>query len=164
MEEQLSEQFQKMRGCIEVAMYNAKTGEEIWRDKRELDPHRLNAIARDGRAWNLDHMLSGQGATSQVLSDMAIGTDTTAPTTGDSGLGSEFFRKAVGTWDTSGLTANPPWFRAQIQYNTDEGNTTLAEAGLFNSNSGGTMMAHATYATTDKTTDNTFGITYTISN
>ena len=155
----MEEQLRQMRGCIEVAMYNAKTGEEIWRDTKKF-----NAIAIAGRRWNLDHMLSGQGATSQVLSDMGIGTDTTAPTTGDTALGSEFFRKAVGTWDTSGLTADPPWFRANVQFNTDEGNTTLAEAGLFNSSLLGTMMAHATYATTDKTTDNTFGITYTISN
>jgi len=159
MQEQLHEHIREMRGCIEVAMYKAKTGEEIWSDQR-----RLNAIAIAGRRWNLDHMLSGQGATSQVLSDMGIGTDITAPTTGDTGLGSEFFRKAVGTWDTSGLTADPPFIRALIQFNTDEGNTTLAEAALFNSNAAGTMMAHATFATTDKTTDNTFGITYTISN
>jgi len=154
----MQEQLREMRGCIEVAMYKAKTGEEIWRDEKR------NAIAIAGRRWNLDHMLSGQGATSQVLSDMGIGTDSTAPTTGDTALGSEFFRKAVGTWDTSGLTADPPFIQALIQFNTDEGNTTLAEAALFNSASVGTMMAHATFATTDKTTDNTFGITYTISN
>ena len=160
----MEDQLQQMRGCIQVAMYNAKTGDEIWRDQRQLDEKTLNAIAIAGRRWNLDHMLSGQGATSQTLQQVAIGTDITAPTTGDSGLGSEFFRKAVGTWDTSGLTADPPWFRANVQFNTDEGNTTLGEAGLFNSSVVGTMLAHATFATTDKTTDNTFGITYTISN
>ena len=157
--QEVQEQFRKMRGCIDVAMYNAKSGEEVFSDHQ-----RLNAIAIVGRRWNLDHMLSGQGATSQTLQQLAVGTDSTAPTTGDTILGSEFFRKAVGTWDTSGLTADPPFFRALIQLNTDEGNTTLAEAGLFNSSVLGTMLAHATFATTDKTTDNTFGITYTISN
>ena len=156
-------QFQKMRGCVEVALNNAKTGKQEWMYSMALQGLE-NAVATQGRAWVLAHMLSGEGATSQVLSHAAVGTDTAAPSTGDTGLGSEVIRKAVGTWDLSGTTANPPYIRALIQLQTDEGNTTLAEVGLFNSSAVGSMLAHATFASTAKTTDNTFGITYTISN
>ena len=162
MEDQVSKeqpvQYRQMRGCIEIAMYDARTKKRLWNKRFE------NAVATAGRAWNLAHMLSGEGATAQVLSHMAIGTDITAPTTGDTTLNSEVLRKAVGTWDTTGLTSTTPFFRGNVQFQTDEANTTLAEVGFFNSSSVGTMLAHATFATQDKTTYNTFGVTYTISN
>ncbi len=151
-------QYRQMRGCVEIAMYNARTKERLFYKRFE------NAVATAGRSWNLAHMLSGEGATAEVLSHMAIGTDATAPTTGDTTLGSEVARKLVGTWDTVGLTSTTPYFRGNVQFQTDEANTTLTEVGFFNSSAVGTMLAHATFATQDKTTDNTFGVTYTISN
>jgi hypothetical protein len=159
-DEQTPQQFRGMRGCVEVALQDAFTGKVV---PGGYD-RRVNAIATQGRAWALNALLSGEAASSQVLQQLAVGTDSTAPTTGDTALGSEVLRKAVGTWDTSGLTANPPYIRAQVQFGTDEANTTLNELGLFNSSSGSTMLGHATYSSKDKTTSNTLGVTYTISN
>lgn len=162
MKDQISQeqpvQYRQMRGCIEVEMLNARTKERLFYKRIE------NAVATAGRAWNLHHMLSGESETAEVLSHMGIGTDSAAPTTGDTDLGSEVLRKAIGTWDTAGITSSTPFFRALVQFQTDEANTTLAEVGLFNSSSVGTILAHATFSTQDKTTDNTFGVTYTISN
>jgi len=128
------------------------------------DRETLNTIITQGRSWVLAAIQSGHAATTQTIERVAIGTDVTAPTTADTALGSEVTRVAVGTWDNAGLTANPPYWRATAQFATDEGNTTLGEVGLFNSSSGGTMLGHATFSTLSKSTSNTLGVTYTISN
>lgn len=149
--------FPGLRGCVKAAMWNAKTGEEVYRVEH------MNSPATEGLAWLWLHALSGLGASSQVIGFLGIGTDTTAPATGDTGLGSEVTRKAIDSFVTSGMTATDgPYFEAQCEFATNEGNTTLAEAALFNSSSGGTMIAHGTYATTAKTTDYVFGVSYQI--
>ncbi len=94
---------------------------------------------------------------------MAIGSGTIAPTTANTALGNEVTRKAIGTFATANLAANPPSFDSITSFATNEANTTLGEVGLFNSNSGGTMLARATFASFVKATSNTLSITYTIS-
>lgn len=151
----------QMRGCIEIALKRASDGAII-----EKHTH-YNAIVTGGRSWVLDNLLSGQAASAQVLGYIAVGTDNTAPTTGDTLLGSENTRKAVGTWDTTGLTATAsPYFAAQVQFATDEANTTLGELGIFNTSTANaqTMLGHATFSTINKASTNTLGVTYTISN
>jgi hypothetical protein len=123
-----------------------------------------NTVVTAGRRWVLENIMSGGAASLQVLSHLAVGTSTTAPTTGDSSLGNETLRVAVGTFTTSNLTSNPPSFRAEILLATNQANTTLGEVGFFNSSSGGTMMGRATFGTVNKTTSNTFAISYTIQN
>ena len=152
------EELIPMRGCIELALLNARDGSVIARRTIE------NAIVTQGRAWVLAHMLSGQAISTQSIERLALGTDTTAPATGDVALGSETVRKLVDTWDLAGTTSTTPFFRANVQFATDQGNTTLGELGLFNSSVGGTMLGHATFATIDKQTSNTLGVTYTVSN
>ena len=152
------EQIIPMRGCIEVALMNARDGSVIARRRVE------NAIVTQARAWVLAHMLSGQAISTQSLQELALGTDTTVPTTSDTALGGESARTAVATWDLAGTTATIPFIRANAQFGTAQANTTLAELGLFNSNIGGTMLGHATFGTLDKATSNTLGVTYTISN
>jgi len=157
---QLSDTIQLI-GSLEIALLNAKTGEEI--ERRSIK----NAIVTAGRAWVLKHIAGTDvfnGNETRPLSHMAIGTSTTAPATSDTALGSETTRKAIGTWSTANLTSNPPSYELQTSFNTNEGNTTLAEVGLLNSSAAGTMLSHATFGTINKTTSNTLSISYTISN
>ncbi len=148
----------QMRGCLEVALLDARNNGVLrYRQVR-------NTVVTRGRQWALVAIQSGNAATAQTIQQVAVGTDTTAPTTADTALGSESDRIAIGTWDNAGTTANPPYWRATAQFATNEANTTLGEVGLFNSSSAGTMLAHATFSTVDKTTSNTLGVTYTISN
>ena len=147
-----------LRGSLKMALKDAKTGEILW--KQEV----TNTIPTRSLAWGLIAIQSGNSATTQTINQMAIGTGTTAPATADTTLVSETTRKAIGTWDNTGTTANPPYMAALVNYATDEGNTTLGEVGLFNSSSSGTLIARATYATTAKTTDNVLGMTYTLTN
>lgn len=122
-----------------------------------------NLLVTVGRSWVLGQLESVNIQTAQTISQLAIGSGTLAPTTADTGLNNEVTRIAIGTFSTTGLTANPPSWQAQCSFATSQANTTLAEVGLFNSSAGGTMLAHATYASFVKATSNTLNISYTIS-
>lgn len=122
-----------------------------------------NLLVTIGRSWVLGQLESINIQTAQTITYLAVGSSTTAPTTGDTTLGLEVTRLAIGTFSTTGLTNNPPSWQAQVSFATNQANTTLAECGLFNSSAGGTMLAHATFASFVKATSNTLNISYTIS-
>jgi len=147
----------QMRGHLEILLKDFK-GREI--EKRSIN----NVVVTAGRRWVLQQIESSDINTAQSISYLAIGTGTAAPATSDSALGSETTRKAIGTFTTSNLTSNPPSWRAEVSYATNEGNTTLAEAGLFNSSAAGTMFNRATFTTLNKTTSNTLTVRFTVSN
>jgi len=146
----------KMRGSIRMILgdMDGNVIKEIIHD---------NLLVTAGRAWAIGQLESVNIQTAQTISYLAIGSGTNAPTTADTGLNNEVTRIAIGTFSTTALTANPPSWQAQCSFATNQANTTLAEVGLFNSSSGGTMLAHATYASFVKATSNTLNISYTIS-
>lgn len=148
--------FIRMRGSIEAVLFGPNR-EEIKRVKVD------NLLVTAGRAWVLGQIESVNINTALTISQMAIGSSTVAPATGDTALGGEVTRKTIATFSTGGLTNNPPSWQAQVSFATNEGNTTLAEVGLFNSSSAGTMLGHATFTSFVKATSNTLNISYTVS-
>lgn len=122
-----------------------------------------NTVVTTGRAWMLGQLQSVNHVTGQNVSYIGIGSNTVAPTTGDSALGNEVTRLAISAFSTTGLTANPPSWRAEVVFATSNANTTLSEVALLNSSSSGTMIGRATFASFVKATSNTFSISYTIS-
>jgi hypothetical protein len=157
-----SEEYQdyiKLRGCLEVALLDAANGREL--ERRRID----NTVVTSGRAYVLSRLLSASPQT-DTMNAIAVGTSTTAPATGDITLSSEALRISIASFVTSGLTNNPPSWQAQCTFLTNQANTTLGEAGLFNSTSSNvqTMLSHVTFSTINKTTSNTLAISYTISN
>ena len=159
----------KLRGFIEFELKDALRQEVIRSGKYPVyddvvqKGSNRNTVVTAGRRWVLQQIASSEINTAQSISYVAIGTGTAAPATSDSALGSETTRKAIGTYTTTNLTSNPPSWRAEVSFATNEGNTTLGEVGLFNSSSGGTLLARATYTTINKTTSNTLSISYTMS-
>lgn len=147
----------KMRGCLEIVLGDLQ-GRELERRKVE------NVIVTAGRRWVLQQINSSDMVTSQSIGYMGIGTSTTAPATGDTALGGETTRNAIVSFTTTNLTSNPPSWRAECSFASNEGNTTLAEVCLLNSSANGTMLGRATFATLNKTTSNTLSISYTVSN
>lgn len=147
-----------LRGSIRMHLKNAETGELVM--EREIH----NLLVTQGRSWVLGQ-LESVNSQAQTIGFLAIGTSTVTPTTADTLLGSEVTRVAIGTWVTTNLTANPPSWQAQASFSTAQGNTTLAECGLFNTSTANTitMLAHATFTSFSKTTSNTLTISYTIS-
>lgn len=122
-----------------------------------------NVVVTAGRRWVLQQIASSLILTAQSISFLAVGTGTTAPATSDSALGSENTRIAINSFVTTNMTANPPSWQATASFATNQANTTLGEVGLFNSSSGGTMFSRSTFTTVNKTTSNTFAISYTVS-
>ena len=151
------QEFIKMRGCLEIVLGDMQ-GNIL--EKRKVD----NTIVTAGRKWVLQQINSSGMVTSQSIGFLGIGTTTTAPGTSDSALGGETTRNAIVSFTTTNLTSNPPSWRAECSFASNEGNTTLAEVALFNSSSSGTMLGRATFATLNKTTSNTLSISYTVSN
>jgi len=122
-----------------------------------------NTVVTVGRAFILGQLISLTQNTSQNINDIAVGSGTVAPTTGDSALGNEVKRLAISSTVTAGLTNNPPSWQLQVVFATSDANTTIGEVGLFNSSSGGTMIARQTIASFVKATSNTYAISWTIS-
>jgi hypothetical protein len=154
--EQEIQDFIRMRGSIRMVL-----GDMDGQVLKELTFE--NLLVTVGRSWVLGQLESVNLITSQSISYLAIGSGTQAPTTGDSALNNEVTRLSIGSFLTTGLTNNPPSWQAQVSFATNQANTTLAEVGLFNSSSGGTMLAHATFGSFVKATSNTLNISYTVS-
>lgn len=145
-----------LRGCLELALKDARPLSKSF--GRVVEYHRYdNTVVTAGRRWVLSRIKSDSPA-SEVIDSLATGTSINAPVTGDAALVSETARKAIGTFTTTGLDVNPPSWRAEVQFATDESNETangLAEAGLFNSIGAGTMLSRVTYTRITKGTSNT---------
>jgi hypothetical protein len=145
----------KLRGIIQMALLDP-SGRIVLERRIE------NLAVTVGRAWILGQLQTVNQATAQTISYLAIGSTTTAPTTADTALGGEVTRANILTFVTTGMTVNPPSWQAQVSFATNVANTTLGEVGLFNSNGGGTMIAHATFTSFIKATSNTLAVSYTL--
>lgn len=154
MQEQIYEGI-RLRGALQIHLLDP-FGKVL--EERIIN----NTVVTQGRSWVLGQLQS-VNSQAQLIGFLAIGSATIAPTTADTALGGEVLREAVGTFVTTGLTNNPPSWQAQASFATNQGNTTLAEVGLFNSSATGTMLAHATFTSFVKATSNTLSISYTIS-
>lgn len=146
-----------LRGCYEIALMGPNR--EVL-DYRKVD----NVVVTAGRSYVLQ-MIQSVAQTTNPFNFIGVGTSTAGPTTGDLILGSEALRIAIASFVTGGLASNPPFWQAQCTFATNQANTTLGEAGIFNTSAANTqtMLSHVTYATINKTTSNTLAISYTIS-
>ncbi len=99
-----------------------------------------NTVVTAGRSWVLKQLESTDNVASQVISHMAIGSGTVAPTTANTGLGNEVTRKAVSSINTANIAANPPNIQFECSFASNEANTTIGEVGMFNSSSVGTPL------------------------
>lgn len=152
----------RLRGCLEVALHDAKTGERLHYIKND------NLVVTAGRRWVLEKINATNNQTNAINS-IAVGTSTTAPASNDTKLGSELTatvgRLSCG-FDTTNLTSGTPNWMATCQFATDQATGTIGEAGLFNTTSAtaGTLFSHVTFSTFAKATSNTLSVSYTVSN
>lgn len=131
---------------------------------RPLGPaeERPNTITEGGRAW-IGQRIQSNSPPANTISYLAVGTSTVAPNATQTALLGEVARKAIGTIITTTLTGPSPYFTCLVSFATNEAIGVLAEMGLFNSASGGTMIGRLTFTTQDKTTTNLFHATYNVS-
>lgn len=146
-----------LRGAIEFALRNARTGEIVQSGKKD------NIVVTAGRVWMLARIGSNDANT---IDRLKLGTGTTAPATGQTDLSNSFSSKSAGTISSAGYTANPPYYTFAASWASNEthaSSSAINEVGLFAAN--GTMVGRLTTGSTiNFGSTNTLAITYTLSN
>lgn len=115
-----------------------------------------NLVVLAGRAWIASRM---EGASSAVMSHLAVGSSSTAPAAGDTALGSEVARVAL---MSAVAASNTITYIAQFPAGTGTG--ALEEAGIFNDGTSGTMLARVTFPVINKGSGDTLQVSWTIEN
>ena len=93
------------------------------------------------------------------MSHMAVGSDATAATLGNTTLGTELGRVAL-TGGEGAPSTNTIVYTATFGAGTGTG--ALTEAGVLNASSGGTMLCRTTFSTVNKGADDSVTITWTV--
>ena len=120
--------------------------------------HKIHNLVVDaGKDW-----VAGRMANSgTVMTHMGVGTGSTAAAAADTALGSAISggRIAVGT---SGGTVSGSVISFTGTWGAGTGTGAITEAGIFDSSSGGTMLARTVFAVVNKAASDTITITWTI--
>lgn len=131
-----------MKGKLEIRI----NGEVV----AEVD----NLVVTAGKNFVASRMA---GTSSAVMSHMAIGTTNTAAAAGDTALAAEAARVAL----TSGnASTNTVVYTATFPAGTGTG--AIVEAGLFNANVAGTMLARTVFSVINKGASDSMTITWTV--
>jgi hypothetical protein len=122
------------------------------KEQRRVD----NLVVDAGKAHIADRLSSSPGGA--AMGWMAIGTGSTAPAAANTALGTEIDRNA-----TTSITdaANVVTYLGNWAAG-DGTNSAIAEAGIFNASSVGTMLARATFTAINKGASDTLAITWTV--
>jgi hypothetical protein len=137
-----------IKGTCHVQLFD-ENGE--LKEERRVD----NLVVSAGRDAIIER-LDSSPATSQPT-HMAVGTGSTAPAAGNTTLGAEIDRNALTSNTASGgvLTMVGNWAAG------DATNSAIAEAGVFNAASSGTLYSRATFTAINKGASDTLQITWT---
>lgn len=131
---------------------------QLFDSRQNLKEERLisNLVVDAGKAHIADQLSSSPGGA--AMGWMAIGTGSTAPAAGNTALGTEIDRNALTsrTDATNVVTYVGDWAAG------DGTNAAIAEAGIFNASSAGTMLARATFTAINKGASDTLKITWTV--
>ena len=131
-----------MKGALSIAI-NGEVVQEV-----------PNLVVTTGKNYVASRM---KDTTETAISHMAIGTSTTAAAAGDTTLGAEDFRNAL---TSTTVTANVVTYVAEFA--AGEGSGAIAEAGLFNASSGGTMLCRTVFSVVNKGASDSMTITWTV--
>ena len=113
-----------------------------------------NLVVTVGKNFVASRMI---GATAAVMSNMAVGSGTTAAAAGDTALGSELGRVALSSGLASGAVVT---YAATFPAGTGTGAVT--EAGIFNAGTAGTMLCRTVFSVVNKGADDAMNITWTV--
>ena len=119
-----------------------------------VDTH--NLVVSTGLNFIVSRM---KDATATVMSNMALGTGTTAAVLADTTLSSEISGSRVAITSTS-VTSNQIVYVASFAAGVGTGAVT--EAGIFNASSSGTLLSHVVFSAINKGSADSLTITWTI--
>jgi hypothetical protein len=138
-----------VRGHVRVDLFGP---DGYLKDSREID----NLVVDAGKAHIADRLSTTPGGA--AMGWMAIGTGATAPAAANTALGTEIDRNA-----TTSITDAANVVTYVGNWAAGDGtNSAIAEAGIFNASSAGTMLARATFTAINKGASDTLAITWTV--
>ena len=140
----------------------ALTGKLIISLNGEIVQRVNNLVVTAGKNWVNSRM---NAATAGVMTHMAIGTGTTAAAVGQTALVTEAARVALTTSGGS-VSNNVITYTATIPADTPDvtapATAAITEAGIFNANSAGTMLARTVFTAINKGELDTMTISWDI--
>lgn len=113
-----------------------------------------NLVVTVGKNFVASRMV---GTASNIMSHMAIGSGTTAAAAGDTALGSELGRVALGSGTAS---TNVVTYTATFPAGTGTGAVT--EAGILNAASAGTLLCRTVFSVINKGASDAMSVTWTV--
>lgn len=116
-----------------------------------------NLVVSAGKTFIAAAMLKTTTNSPAAMTHMAVGAGAVAAAVGDTTLGSELGRVALGSSTSSGAVVT---YSASFPAGTGTGAVT--EAGIFNASSAGTMLCRTVFAVVNKGVDDAMSITWQI--
>lgn len=123
----------------------------------KLVKHIPNLVVTTGREFILSRMKED---TKDVMSYIAIGTGTNASAVGNTALQTEVERVALN--DAPTILDNSIIYEATFGTSVPETATTITEAGIFNNDTTGDMLARTVFSAVNKATTDIMTIRWTI--
>jgi hypothetical protein len=138
----------KLKGRVGLVL---KDKEGNVKETREID----NLVVSAGLTYIASRMA---GTAKDVMSHMALGSDSTAAASGNTDLGSILgSREAL---DSSTASSNTIVYVASFEAGDATG--AITEAGIFNASTAGDMLCRTVFSVINKAADDTLSVTWTI--
>lgn len=142
-----TQEFIKPNGMLRVVV----TGPD---GKVKTDETFKNLVVNVGKDFVASRMVA---ATATVMSDMAIGSGTTAAAAGDTTLQSELGRVTLASASATGAVVT---YTASFPAGTATG--AITEAGIFNAAVAGTMLCRTVFSVVNKGANDSMSVTWTV--
>ena len=136
----------KIKGSVRCQLFD-KNGTLIY------DQTDRNLVVTSGKTYLAAWLVS-----TSFMPYVGLGTGTTAPTSGETGLQSPFGIRVAGSL----TSASNVWQNVVTFLPGVDTNAAITEAGLFSALTGGTMFAHKTFGAVSKGASDTFVLTWQV--
>lgn len=137
----------KLKGRLQIQLFD-EFGK--LKDERDID----NLVVQVGKNFIASRAIAN---TANVMSHMAVGTNTTTPNSTDTALNQEIARVALSSLTTA---ANVITHVATFAAGTGTG--AITEAGILNAATAGTLLARTVFAVVNKGANDSITITWNI--
>ena len=137
----------KVKGDVKIQVFDQNKN---LKDNREVK----NLVVATGKDYIAQRMTAN---TTTVMSHMAVGSGNVTPTTADTTLDTETDRIVL---DSTNITSNVITY--VTTYPAGNATGTIAEAGIFNAGSGGTMLCRTNFNEVNKGASDVIVITWNI--
>lgn len=139
----------RLRGRLDIVV-TAPDG--TIKDTKRVD----NLVVTTGKNFVASRMA---GTSVSVMSDMSIGTGSTAASAADTTLGSESARVSL---TSTTVNNNDVVYLATFPANTPTSAAAITEAGIFNASTSGSMLCRTVFSQINKAPADSLTITWTV--